>query len=495
MLTIPRIIQQNPYRILGVYANSSQKEILSNKGKATAFIKVGKPIEFPLDLNGVLPPLSRTIEMFDEAEAHLAIAKEKLLYTQFWFLKKTPLDDVAFNHLVAGNIEEAVSIWGKQDNLSSIQNRVICYFILGDMTHALSLAKQLYIICGDTYINGVDSSSTLRMSSVELEHQFLDALGENVGMIQLRNIVADSEWKSYIGEKLVSPLICKISEEVEKTKKVNHKDADARKIAGQKLIESTKEPLQQLQSVLSRTDSQYQMIADKLGEEILQCGIDFYNNSDDDNAAVTAMSLQMYALSIVVGTLKKQRCDENLKILQKIINNLPPIEVRTEDKAIKEALNRFVELPDKICYAVTLLNETKIHLQSIKQKLGASNAYYLKLSTQVVGNALHNVIEEVNAVQRDDDLLFGLRVGYMSSPQERITKIKRTVREAWLATKLMDEFDMDADFKTRYNQNRNTLKSMCNQLEIPTDENNTGCLIGSVIIVAVFIIFCIANCH
>ena len=38
--TIPKLILQNPYRILGVYANSSQKEIVGNKGKATAFIKV-----------------------------------------------------------------------------------------------------------------------------------------------------------------------------------------------------------------------------------------------------------------------------------------------------------------------------------------------------------------------------------------------------------------------------------------------------------------------
>ena len=489
--TIPKLILQNPYRILGVYANSSQKEIVGNKGKATAFIKVGKPIEFPLDLNGVLPPLSRTIEMFDEAEAHLAIAKEKLLYAQFWFLKKTPLDDIAFNHLLQGNLDEALSIWGKQDNPSSIQNRVVCYFIIGDITHALSLAKQLYVKCGDTYINNVDASSTLQMSTSELEHLFLDALGEDVGMMQLMEIVSNAEWKSYIGEKLVSPLISKISSEVERAKKVDHKIATARKDAGKKLIDNTKESLKQLQSVLSRTDSQYQMIADKLGLEILQCGIDYYNNTEEDDAAITAMNLQKYAQSVVVGTLAKQRCDENVKILKKIIDNLPPKDVRIEVKAIHAQLELATKSSSTIYNAQRLLENTKIHLQSMKNKLGSQNGFYLKTSTLVVQIALSNVIQEVNDAQRNP--FMGL--GWPNGSNLSIGRLKDAVREAWKVTLLMDGFDIESSFKEHYKKNRNTLKSMCNQLDIPTSEDHTGCVIGSVIIIVIFIISCIANCH
>lgn len=83
--SIPKLILQNPYRVLGVYANSPQRDVVSNKGKATAFLNVGRSVEFPLDLKESLPSLERTLEMLDEAEAHFAIAKEKLLYTQFWF--------------------------------------------------------------------------------------------------------------------------------------------------------------------------------------------------------------------------------------------------------------------------------------------------------------------------------------------------------------------------------------------------------------------------
>ena len=91
MDTAPKIVLQNPYRILGVYANSAKKDIVANKGKATAFVRVGKPVEFPLDLKGILPVLNRTLDLMNEAEAHLAIAKEQIKYAQFWFLKMNPI--------------------------------------------------------------------------------------------------------------------------------------------------------------------------------------------------------------------------------------------------------------------------------------------------------------------------------------------------------------------------------------------------------------------
>lgn len=475
MDTAPKIVLQNPYRILGVYANSAKKDIVANKGKATAFVRVGKPVEFPLDLKGILPVLNRTLDLMNEAEAHLAIAKEQIKYAQFWFLKMNPIDDVAFNHLVAGNLTQAKEIWSKQESLSSLQNKLVCYLIEDKPWLALKIAEKLYEKFGESYINKVDANCTLQMLGTELLHQFIDSLGEEVGMQELLGYESGAETKAYIRSQTVGPLISKISTEVEKAKKVDRKDPISRKNAGQKLMVVTKEPLQQLKGVLKVGDSQYQMIADKLGLAILQCGIDYFNNSEDDDAPLTAMKLQKYALSIVVGTLAKQRCEENVKTLQKIIDELPPKEVITEDKAIKAELSKFVRLPDKISHAITLLNNTKPHLQSIKRKLGSTSEYYLKKSTQIVGNALHNVVEEVNEVQQGNvvELDNGVKVDLdvLMTPDDRRAKynrIKSTVREAWKATTLMDEFDMEAGFKSHFNENRNTLKSMCNQMGIST---------------------------
>ena len=378
-----------------------------------------------------------------------------------------PIDDVAFNHLVAGNLTQAKEIWSKQESLSSLQNKLVCYLIEDKPWLALKIAEKLYEKFGESYINKVDANCTLQMSGTELLHQFIDSLGEEVGMQELLGYESGAETKAYISSQTVGPLINKISTEVEKAKKVDRKDPISRKNAGQKLMVVTKEPLQQLKEILKVGGSQYQMIADKLGLAILQCGIDYFNNSEDDDAPLTAMKLQKYALSIVVGTLAKQRCEENVKTLQKIIDELPPKEVITEDKAIKAELSKFVRLPDKITHAIALLNNTKPHLQSIKRKLGATNEFYLKKSTQIVGNALHNVVEEVNDVQQGNvvelDNGVKLDLDILMTPDDRKAKynmIKSTVREAWEATTLMGEFDMEAGFKSHFNENRNTLKSM-----------------------------------
>lgn len=316
MNTIPIIVKENPYRILGVYANAPKKDIVANKGKATAFLKVNKPVEFPLDLKGILPLLSRTLDMMNEAESHLTIAKEQIKYAQFWFLQKmTPLDDIAFNHLLAGNIGGAIEIWSKQESLSSLQNKLVCYIIEDKHRAAVMAAEKLYEKFGDIYINKIDTNSTLHMTGTELLHQFLDTLGEEVGVQKLLGYITDEEAKAYVRNQAIGPLVNRISLEVEKTKKVNHNDPKARIEAARKLVTNTKEAFSQLKSILPISDSQYQMIADKLGLEILQCGIDYFNNSEDDDSPHTAMKMQKYAQSVVVGSLAKQRCEENVKIL------------------------------------------------------------------------------------------------------------------------------------------------------------------------------------
>ena len=485
MSNIPKLILENPFRILGVYANSPKKNIVANKGRAMAFLRVNHIVEYPLDLKGILPPLSRTVESMNAAEAHLAIAKEQIKYAQFWFLKITPLDDVAFNHLIAGELSEAQDIWSKQENLSSLQNKIICYLIEDKPWLAIKAAEKLYSKFGDIYINKVDVNSTLQMSPSDLLHHFIDSLGDEIGMQKLLGYALNDETKAYISSQTVGPLISKISAEVERSKNVDHKDPKARLEAAKELISITKDAFIQLKSILPADDPQFQMIADKLGLEILQCGIDYFNNSDDDDAPHKAMKVQKQAQSMVIGTLAKQRCDENVQILQNIINELPPQEVRAEDKAIKAELSKFVRLPDKILYAVSLLNNTKPHLQSIKNKLGATSSYYLKMSTKIVVNALHNVIEEVNEAQEPlvklSELLSGmnpyLRSSLLSSSKLDIdeirNKVKSTLREAWKATVIMDGFDLESDFRTKYNQNRTTLKSLCSQMGVSTYVSTT----------------------
>ena len=473
MDSIPQIVLQNPYRILGVYANSAKRDIVANKGKATAFLNVNRPVEYPLDLKGIMPSPTRTLDSMNEAEAHLAIAKEQIKYVQFWFVKITPIDDIAFNHLLAGNMDGAIEMWSKQESMSSLQNRLVCYLIENNYQQTLKTAERLYNKFGDNYISKIDANCTLQMTATDLLHQFIDSLGEEIGMQRLIGFELDEETKAYISSQTVGPLINKISAEVDKAKKVDHKDSRARIEAASKLCANTKEDITQLKRIIPSSDPQYIMIADKLGLEILQCGIDYFHNSEEDDAPQKAMWILMYARSVVIGTLAKQRCEENIKILQKIIDELPPKEVMAEDKAIKEELKKFERLPKKISNAITLLNNTKPHLQSIKNRLGRKNDFYLKISTIIVRHTLQTIVLEINNSQKPNEVELGWMTyelpSFMLSPEQKremLQRIKDAVSTAWQAIVIMDSFDKEPNFKQYYAVNRKTIKSMCEQLDI-----------------------------
>ena len=470
--TVPKIIELNPFRILGVYANSPKKDIIANKGKASAFIKVNKPVVFPLDLNGILPSIIRSVDMLNEAEGSIAIAKEQLKVAQFWFLKITALDEIAFNYLVSGDMDRAKEIWSKQDSLSSLQNKIVCYLIENKPWLALKCAENLYEKFGDMYINKVDASSTIRMSAQDLLHQFIDTLGEEIGMQKLLGYDLSDDTKNYISSQTIGPLVKRILSGVEKTKKVNHNDAKARIEAARNLVRHTKEDFSSLKSVLKITDPQYQMVADKLGLEILQCGIDYFNNSDDDDRYQTAMKMQKYAQSVVVGTLAKQRCEENVKILQRIIDELPPNDALIYDQYIERSLSSFIDkITERIYIAPKRMGWLKEHLKkcgpyisSIKEICGGDHPYYIRKSTQIVDVILTHIIDIVNG--QLDHIKSYSSYGMIAS-RTSIDDLRDIIIVAWQLILMMDKFDMDPTFKqNRYLPNRNTLKNILNQARV-----------------------------
>ena len=138
------ILQNNPYRQLGVYSNSPTKERLANHNRMKAFLKVGKSVSFPLDVPQYLSSINRTEASAADAEAKLTLPKDQILHAQFWFIKTTPLDEVAFNHLFAGEIDKAEEIWQKRECLSALQNRIVCALIRNRYDSAIKCAEVLY---------------------------------------------------------------------------------------------------------------------------------------------------------------------------------------------------------------------------------------------------------------------------------------------------------------------------------------------------------------
>ena len=476
------IIENNPYRILGVFVNSPTKERVANQTKLKAFLKVGKAAVFLLDLPQVLPSIVRSQEMVAEAEAKLALPADQLKYAQFWFVKATPLDEIAFKHLYAGNMEGAIDIWSKKADLYSLQNRLVCALIKKDYGNAIRDAELLYSRFSNAFVEVVVGTNS-PIDANELAFQFLDVLCNEIPTDKVLPLIKNETWRLHVSSTVTKPIIDALLCAVDKAHAVHGKGAQKRHEAGKKLVQEAKPLLIKLGQLLAPENLQYQMVADKVGLEVLQCGIDYFNDSEDADAARNAMILQEFALQTVVGKMAKDRCQENVETLKKIIANLPPLEVYEEDKIVREALRSFYHQERTIGNVITLLQETRQPLKSIRRKLGKSNAYYMGLSEQVVASALNKTIEIINQLQKDYDKeasssiydyklllvqdFLGRDTEYLREKRERRNKVQRMLMDAlldgWEAIKFMKPFDMKSTLKKQYEENRLTLRRICEQ--------------------------------
>ena len=275
---ITNLLSHNPYRILGVYSNSPKKDVLSNLNKMKAFLKVGKAVSFPLDLPQFLPSIERDEVIVSSAQTSIELPMDQIRHSLFWFMKATPLDDIALNHLLSGNMVQAKEIWNKKDTVSSLLNLMACAVIEGDLDTLAIKADTLFQKYSGDFCLAVNE--TIKLTSSELTELYVDLLKKE-GSYDLAKMMqvsgTSAEWRKIIGGGLVKPIIDDITLAVSEAKSA--KGATANYRAGEKLMNSTIGLISQLRSLLVISDMQYQMIADKLATTILQCGINYYNDS------------------------------------------------------------------------------------------------------------------------------------------------------------------------------------------------------------------------
>lgn len=460
-------------------------EITANKTKRARFASVGKSVALDADMDSVLPPVDRSETSIEKAFADLSLPKDKLKHALFWFVKDTNFDEMALGHLNAGDMGKAKEILGKKETWSSLINLGVLAMVQGDYDTAVNhiihvireydgkgyYEKYISSICGDTF--QIEDDDVMRL--------FIDALFEELDPMQVYQLFLDSDCivddDEYVKEKIIGAPISRIKAEISKAKAVDPEDGEASYLAGRALMNCTKADLELIKSMCMPSDSAYRMIADSLAKQIMQCGINYYNNCDEDPyySVDKAMVLQDYSCRIAVGPLTKEHCQKNAAALKKIKDNMPPKEIKEDYDCIINLLNSFENNVQSgapkidifarskasnqslslISKAIELIKNCAPHLRSIKEYAGKQDEKYLMVSTAVAKSALGATIEAVNSAQREKDI-FG---------NVNISLVKDAIKEGWRATLYMDKLDLEASFRQgSYKENRDTLKSMIDGL-------------------------------
>ncbi len=470
------IITNNPFRILGVYSNAKPAEIVSNCDDMEAYMNIGQNVEFDLDLNNLMPNVVRTVKTVADAKKQINLPKDKLKHALFWFVKDNSSAH-ALNYLKNGDFDNIYEVFEIEDSFASRINKAVAAILQDDdmgfaianiteMIHdndGLGLRNDfVHAICGDAF----------SITEEELAHLYIDTLLEEVDAAELLELFKENsvsrDDNDYLTQKAVDELISRINAEIAKAKSVQRDDVDTNYRAGKELMKNTKVDLAKVKSLLGATDMKYQMLADDLANAIMQCGINYYIASEDNDKIEKALELLEYASKIATGKICKERCNKNLESLKTEQENAAPLNVREEDSNIKQTLVDYSHNSHSIDNAIKLIKTCAPFLVSMKETLGANDPYYLNLSTIVVNVALSFVIEEVNDAQERANSTAKQGVYYSLTADSLLTP---TIRHAWEATLYMSKLNMEREFKMkRFNPNRDTLKSIAGQLSISLED-------------------------
>lgn len=494
-----QLIKNNPYRIIGLLAGATAKEQDRQIRRLKQYLAAEQEPEgdysFP-----TLGKLDRTLEDVTEASSKLNLDNDKMTAALFWFYNgNTITDEPAFELLKDGNIQECSDIWVKlmasgevtkrnssaYHNLSTLLLRNsfissgIDEKILSDaISYKIEFLESEFV--KDFITRTTDE--TFKINKEQIELIFLRLLQNEVerhggiSTIKFLEIINDCEFAAK--EEFIKEFVNKPIEQIERkitdtrnTRKANKNDAIKSGIA---LFNQTKESLTLLKSVLGSKSIKYISISDKVSEEVLQCGIDYFKLHKDtpNDPGQAVMNLFKGANSLACGNIAKQRCTENIENLQEWINDKPVREKQFKIKADLDALieifQEFDRKSETVENAKAIINRSKPKLAAIKTILGSSDELYLKLSTRVAMQAQSSIIGEVNKAQENLD--YNLMIDRYGT----ISRLKSTLTNAWSATTLLGTLDMDYSFKTnRYNPNKDSLRGLCVQLGVSTSTYST----------------------
>lgn len=421
------IIRNNPYRVLGVLANASRKEIERNKSQIKAFAKVGKTPSFPYDFENILGPVDRSEDNLNDAVSKLTFDKDKVAYGLFWFYNASFIDEETLRRLKENSLDYAINYLANC-GLSSYS----AYINMG----VLSLLSSNWVSAAYCYVRLFESENiwnqyvqsitdnTVKLSIDEVIDTLVDnlikffpsanwlATFQNTAFkVSTRNIdcgdkLRTSKLHSVLATKYISIITNEIDSLLAKAESISKSDANANLKMASELEQSCRDLLPSLKDSLGNNNSTYVRYADNVALQILNNCIAYYNHDQDNpNRPKNILRLVRFCVRIAEGQTAKDRCKNNFDIVKEAYDNMCPQEVAQDvtyiENYLKESYSRDdIVNTDKLKNKVTeILNK----LNGIKQKIGANNKYYYTLSERVVIVTFNTLIDQINAATRAYD--------------------------------------------------------------------------------------------
>lgn len=348
-----KIIQNNPYRTVGLLVGATAAEQRRQLTRLQRFLEADQEPEGDFSFP-TLGHLHRTIDSVNEASSKLNLDSDKMNSALFWFYDgKTALntDEDAFNAIKEGDLDQVLSIWSKLTSNGEISK----------------LNASAYCNLGTLYLSGIlegtNTNETLLEQGISLKLKFLEsdcikdfkalvtddtfkATKKELQLLFLNQVQTEIEKNEGISSNILLDILTKkdfsakedflkgfVQKPIQQLESLLNECKTHRKakkedviVAGTNLYNAARPILIQLKGILGVSNLKFTSIADKISEEILQCGIQLFNDYKDHKTydpGEPAMKLFIKAKNFAVGNIAKQRIEENTENLQEWIDDKP----------------------------------------------------------------------------------------------------------------------------------------------------------------------------
>lgn len=343
-------IQNNPFRVMGVFTNDSSDIISTNNSRMKAFAVIGKVVSFWQDMISVFgTEPNRQVETLASGVAALSSPEGRLRSGLFWFMNLNATDARALAALArGGDLLEARKIWedGEQ-NMSSLQNQLMSCLLKDPRSYskALQLASTLYRKYGHDFVvtvcNGFEVVSPDQLMSMFLTEIVKASDGDcwwwDKAVKRQGSKAIDLQWTEAKAMLHLSKLQDALN--VAKTTEI-HSTQDNYDIAValMKQAEPHLKALKALKDEQPALLSRYATIADAVCEEILNREIEYYNHIGwFSGKADRVLVLKRFCYRYAATVRFKDRCRLNINIVMGRSSNAPVFPNGKPDKLFFES--------------------------------------------------------------------------------------------------------------------------------------------------------------
>lgn len=392
------LIAQNPYRVLGVFANDPIRVRTANIARIRAYSKVGKECAFESDFTEIFGPIDRSENAIENAISQLSSTDKIPIYAAFWLHRTDSIDKgtTDISDILRSQLKE-------DDSLDAAYNVMVCS--LWEEHKDVYVEYTLKIFENDKNLTEQAKIQILKYGeehSTEWRNKYPSILpfyekACNEGSVApnviklIRNAYHDFaideaiEMAKAISEYRPEQFWC-LPYWVEKNMQNVVSIAHSTNPSGDDEIEaSTQLALTQLGNAILNA-----------GKEYVSAGI-MWNVKDGENL----LSSLRNAYRLIYDSKTKEECSEFGKKVKSQITYLAPSKVIKQARIIRKAIQDYCTKPEEARYAIQLIKDCVAPLIDIKDTLGREDLYYRRISTQIADNAIYSADVDLSSAEQN----------------------------------------------------------------------------------------------